>query len=208
MSSSSLTFNSLDNLQDFSHLPFFTPNPISNNPSTLNLSNAFLQINIPEELSFFQQINNGSIQLPSSDQGSSHSRQQSQSFSSLPDLIPLDHHFSNSIPDLFLITPSIDLTSINNILDTSSNTFFVDPPSYTPSDENLPSCQPPWNREIILRRIRILRTEATDLYRQVDQQRNENIAIYNAAVNTQLRDHDYRYQSSINHLEDLLDLWL
>lgn len=220
MSSSSLTnspnlnsFESSDNLQRFSHLPFSTSNLLSNNiptphvSDTNNYNSAFLQIHIPEDLSFFQQINTGITPLSTSDQEPFHS-DQSQSFSSLPDLVPLDQEFTHSTPDLFSITPSIDFTSINNILDTSSNNFSVDPPSYTPSDENIPGYQPPWNREIILRRIRILQTEATDLYRQVDQRRNENIAIYNAAVNTQLRDHDHRYQSNINHLEDLLDLWL
>lgn len=203
--------DSSENLQNLRQLPYFTLNPIlvdSHTPilhQTIDFNAAFVQIQIPRE-----QINNKTIQ--------------DLSFSSLPELIPnldfiLSTHPENpgfiprtdrevdQTPDLFHISPTIDLDPFETILDTYSNDFLPDPPPYSQSEEDLPEYQQPWRRDIILRRIRILQSEATALYRQVDQQRSEQIAIYNAAVNTQLRERDLQYAMIIDHLKDLLDLW-
>lgn len=209
--------HSSDNLQNLLQLPFFTSNPISVDPhtsilrQTIDFSAAFIQLHIPQEQSYFQQINSGITQFNSPDQSINHI--QDNSFSSLPELIPnLDfilptHTAEVQTPDLFQISSSIDLDPLESILDTSSLDHQSDPPPYSPSREDPPSYQQPWRREIILRRIRILQSEATSLYRRIDQQRTERIEIYNQAVNTQLREQDFQYATIINHLEDLLELW-
>lgn len=131
-----------------------------------------------------------------------------QSFSYLPELVPnSDLRIASNTPDLSLVLNTFDLSSLDPLLDTSSNTFSTPPPAYSHSDKNPPDYQPPWGREVIFRHIRILQTQATEFYQEVEQRRTENIAIYNTAIDTQLRNHDDRYQSNIDHLDDLLELW-
>lgn len=235
MSSPSIPFQTLSNhsepsdiLQDFQHLPFSFDNHFlsflptsSQHVGIFDASVGILQLPISEDLNYFQQINTSLNQPFSFEQSfssfSSHSQIHSQhlsrsqspalSSSSIPDLVPNEDIRDNGVPDLYTVYNTFDLNSLNGHLDTSLNTFEIRPPSYTASDTNPPGYHPPWEREVILRRIRILQNEATDLYRIVDQRREENIAIYNAAVNSQLRDHDTRYQQNIEHLEDLLDIW-
>lgn len=193
-----------DNLNAFSHLPFssslFYPRLLSQSDQ-ISVNSAFIQIpSFPTPDQQLREINRTSV-------FQTHSL--SNSTSSIPDLVPnTDYHRDPTEPDLFHVHNTFDLSSLETHLDTSTTTLATQPPPYTTSDENPPSYHPPWAREIILRRIRILQREATDLYRQIDQRRNESVAIYNAAVDTQLRHHDSQYQTNIEHLEDLLDLWL
>lgn len=216
--SSPLSYHFSDNLQTLQELPFFiTDNYLSpfsfihNNP--FDATAGFVQLPISGDLTYFQEINTVlhhpfSPHHPSSPQSHTPSRTHSLSlsFSSLPDLVPIKD-ISNNVPDLFPVHNTFDLTSIAYHLDTSTNDFSIRPPEYSHIDTYPPGYSPPWERAIILRCIRILQQEATDLYRIVDQRREENIAIYNAAVNSQLRDHDTRYQRNIEHLEDLLQIW-
>lgn len=158
-------------------------------------------------MTYFQQINDISNQDSTPDSLSS-SLSHSNSYSSLPELVPITNEdLIDGVPDLFTVHNTFDLESLNTLLDTSSNTFDITPPDYSFTDTQPPGYQPQWAEAVILRRIRILQREATELYRVVDQRREENIALYNAAVNSQLRDHDTRYQQNIEHLEDLLNIW-
>lgn len=226
-------FNHTNNQQLLQELPFFyhhissesysftqSVSLISQSRVSEDINEGFIQIPVTRRLGDFQQIHTGRIELPISDPESlnitrqedlSHSSQdqpQSQSppSSSLPDLVPITD-WEDNVPDLFPVLNTFDINTINSRLDTSSTVFRSPPPEYFLSEEALPRYQQPWGREIVLRRIRILQTEATELYRRIDQIRSDNILLYNEAINTQLRDHDVRYQNNIDHLEDLLDLW-
>lgn len=95
-------------------------------------------------------------------------------------------NLDNNLPDLFPVENTFDIEPLESYLDTSSTDFLEPPPEYSPSGNSSPPYQLPWRRETVLRRIRILQSEATALYQQIDQIRSHNILLHNEAVNTQL----------------------
>lgn len=133
----------LDNLCDLEQLPFFTTSYFnfdsilsqSAQITPITIDSAFSQISIPSDFCHHKHSSTLS-------QSQSHIQYLSQSFSSIPDLVP-NKDLIYTEPDLFPVHNTFDLISLESHSKTSSNTFATPPPACTPSDENPPDYQPP-----------------------------------------------------------------
>lgn len=122
---------------------------------------------------------------------SSTSQESTLSFSSLPPLVP-----NSDISE-----------ALNRDLITDFSTLSLsEPPVYTSSTEDPPLYEYPRNTALILRRIRILRSESNFIVAQLRELREAAILQLSTDIDTQIANQEEIYRESIRYLEDLLDL--
>lgn len=115
----------------------------------------------------------------------------SNSFSSIPDLIPISH------------TPNDPLSSH---VDISSDLSRTAPPSYLDSEDRPPAYHTIRSRELVLRRIRILESNSSEIRNQILEDHHREISSVNSTTRERLNTHNSTFRDEIRLLEDSLDI--
>lgn len=221
MSSSSFTQDNIssnqiarEHLSNFQQLPFhiYFTNPYSPLPpilTSLNFSNFFRQISVgiipispppqrlrlvPTEFHYRYIVDQRPTTPPiieNNRQETSGNLSHSNSFSSLPDLIPISEHLENTT------TSNIDQTS--ELLQTA-------PPSYSEPYDRPPNYHTIRSRELVLRRIRIIETDASNIRHQILEGHHQEISRLTSTTEQSLRTHDSNLREEIRILRETLDL--
>lgn len=113
------------------------------------------------------------------------------SFSSLPDLIPIQDHSD---------------TSSNSVVDQNSHLSHTDPPQYSESTNNPPEYHTIRSRELVLRRIRILERHALGIRQEILENHHRNISRITSETERLLEDHNSTLGGEINTLHASLNL--